>query len=129
METVTYKGVSITFNLYDAGEFSVQYDGDDLICTTIEEAREVIDDLTAGDLYGLAYDVTMFFIDLDPYGADDEKEYGESDEDQAARIAATIASPAELSEYLDDIAEWLDGDGAEAMEAIEAFRVRLRKIA
>jgi len=82
----------------------------------------------ADSLFQIARDVTAWYIDLDPYGADDEKEYGETDAEQADRIAATIASPAELSEYLDDIAEWLDDD-AETLEAIEAFRARLGKIA
>ena len=126
MTVETYKGYGIDYNLYGQGEYTVQYNGDDLFCSTIEEAREVIDDLTAGDLYGLAYDVTMFFIDLDPYGADDEKDYGESDEDQAARIAGTIG-PDEIRETLDYFAD-VCADEPETMERIAIYRERLEKL-
>ena len=128
METVTYKGISITFNLYDAGDFSVQYDGDDVIFPTIKKACEFIDDLGADDsFFRLAYDVTIFFINLDPYGAADEKDYGESDEDQAARIAGTIG-PDEIRETLDYFAD-VCSDEPETMERIAIYRERLEKLA
>ena len=127
MTVETYQGYGIDDNIYGQGEYTVQYAGDDLFCSTIEEAREVIDDLTAGDLYGLAYDVTMLFIDLDPYGAADEKDYGESDEDQAARIAGTIG-PEDIANELDDFEE-MCADEPRNLEIISAFRERLKKLA
>ena len=129
MAVETYKGYGIDYNIYGQGEYSVQYNGDDVIFPTIEKAREFIDDVTGAEdtMFLLAYDVTMLFIDLDPYGADDEKEYGESDEDQAARIAGTIG-PDEIRETLDYFAD-ICADEPETMERIAIYRERLEKLA
>lgn len=125
----SYKGYGIDYNLYGHGEYSVQYAGDDVIFPTIEKAREFIDDVTGAEdtMFLLAYDVTMLFIDLDPYGAADEKDYGESDEDQAARIAGTIG-PEDIANELDDFEE-MCADEPRNLEIISAFRERLKKLA
>ena len=42
-ETVEYKGYTVEYNFYGNGEYSVQYDGDDVIFNTAEEAKDFID--------------------------------------------------------------------------------------
>lgn len=42
-----YKGYGIDYNIYGAGEYSVQYCGDDVIFSTEEEAKRFIDEITA----------------------------------------------------------------------------------
>ncbi len=41
-----YKGYVIEYNLYGKGEFTVQFDGDDIWFTSIQEAKEFIDEIT-----------------------------------------------------------------------------------
>ena len=40
-----YKGYSIDENIYGSGEYSVQFEGDDYIFDTINEAKSFIDDM------------------------------------------------------------------------------------
>lgn len=40
-----YKGYYIEFNIYGLNEYSVQYNGDDLIFKTIQAAKDFIDTL------------------------------------------------------------------------------------
>ena len=49
MKEYEYKGFHITFNFYGHGEYTVQYDGDDVIFTTAHEAREFIDGVLDND--------------------------------------------------------------------------------
>lgn len=42
-----YKNYGIDFNIYGLNEYSVQFCGDDVMFTTIEEARAFIDEITA----------------------------------------------------------------------------------
>lgn len=41
-----YKGYGIDYNFYGEHEYSVQYDGDDVMFETIEDARAFIDEVT-----------------------------------------------------------------------------------
>ena len=41
-----YKGFFIEFNIYGAGEYTVQYCGDDIIFDTEEEAKGFIEEVT-----------------------------------------------------------------------------------
>ena len=41
-----YKGCSIEYNLYGAGEYTVQYCGDDVVFRTAEEAEKFIDEIS-----------------------------------------------------------------------------------
>lgn len=41
-----YKGLVIEFNIYGAGEYTVQYCGDDIIFDTEEEAKGFIEEVT-----------------------------------------------------------------------------------
>ena len=43
--TIMYKDFDITYNFYDRGEYTVQYEGDDLWFNTLAEAKEFIDNL------------------------------------------------------------------------------------
>ena len=43
MNSISYKGFDIEKNFYGAGEYSVQYIGDDVIFPTEEEAMSFID--------------------------------------------------------------------------------------
>lgn len=45
---IEYKGYYIETNFYGENEISVQYCGDDIIFSTIQEAKEFIDDITKG---------------------------------------------------------------------------------
>lgn len=45
MTVKTYKGYGIDFNIYGSNEYTVQYCGDDLFFTTIEEAEQFIDEI------------------------------------------------------------------------------------
>lgn len=38
-----YKGFDIEFDFYGSGEYTVQYDGDDVWFTTLDEAKAFID--------------------------------------------------------------------------------------
>lgn len=38
-----YRGFAIEFNFYGSGEYTVQYDGDDVWFTTLDEAKAFID--------------------------------------------------------------------------------------
>lgn len=40
-----YKGFGIDFNVYGRQEYSVQFDGDDFLFDTLEEAKKFIDEL------------------------------------------------------------------------------------
>ena len=42
-KTIAYKGYFIEYNFYGMGEYTVQYDGDDIEFTTEAEARHFID--------------------------------------------------------------------------------------
>ena len=42
----TYKGYGIDYNIYGTQEYSVQYCGDDIMFSTVEEARDFIDEIT-----------------------------------------------------------------------------------
>lgn len=41
-----YKGFEIEYDFYGEGEYSVQYDGDDLMFDSVEEAEHFIDEVT-----------------------------------------------------------------------------------
>lgn len=45
-EYTVYKGYDIYFNLFNLGEISVQYCGDEIVFNTVEEAKEFIDEIT-----------------------------------------------------------------------------------
>lgn len=45
MTTEMYKGYGIDFNFYGENEYSVQYDGDDMMFRSIEEAKAFIDEV------------------------------------------------------------------------------------
>ena len=40
---ITYKNYDIEFNFYGMFEYSVQYEGDDLMFNTVEDAKKFID--------------------------------------------------------------------------------------
>ena len=40
-----YKGYGIDYNFYGEHEYSVQYDGDDMMFATIDEAKAFIDEI------------------------------------------------------------------------------------
>lgn len=40
-----YKGYYIEFDIYGSGEYTVQYDGDDVWFTTLDEAKAFIDEV------------------------------------------------------------------------------------
>lgn len=46
MTVETYKNYGIDFNIYGEHEYSVQYCGDDFMFSTIEEARDFIDEIS-----------------------------------------------------------------------------------
>ena len=41
-----YKGLVIEFNIYGAGEYTVQYCGDDILFDSEQEAKEFIEEVT-----------------------------------------------------------------------------------
>lgn len=40
---ITYKNYDIEYNFYGMNEYSVQYEGDDLMFDTVEDAKKFID--------------------------------------------------------------------------------------
>lgn len=46
MTVEIYKNFGIGFNVYGEQEYSVQYCGDDFMFSTIEDARDFIDEIT-----------------------------------------------------------------------------------
>lgn len=42
---VTYKGYGVDYDIYGHGEYSVQYDGDDIMFKSFDEAKKFIDSL------------------------------------------------------------------------------------
>lgn len=47
MQEYEYKGYYITFNFYGHKEYTVQYEGDDIMFETAYDARKFIDEVTA----------------------------------------------------------------------------------
>lgn len=45
IETRPYRGYDIVFNLYGRGEYTVQYDSDDIWFGTLDDAKQFIDGL------------------------------------------------------------------------------------
>lgn len=45
MTVETYKKYAIDFNVYGENEYSVQYDGDDILFATINDAKAFIDSI------------------------------------------------------------------------------------
>ena len=45
MTTTEYKGYGIDYNFYGEGEYSVQYDGDDMEFRTLDDAKRFIDEI------------------------------------------------------------------------------------
>ena len=45
-QTLDYKGYQIEYNIYGKGEYTVDIDGDDVWCKSLEEAKEVIDGMS-----------------------------------------------------------------------------------
>lgn len=46
MTSEIYKGYGIDYNFYGENEYSVQYDGDDVMFSTLKEAKAFIDEVT-----------------------------------------------------------------------------------
>lgn len=44
-KTEEYRGYFIEYNAYGNEEYTVDVDGDDIVCNTFTEAQELIDDL------------------------------------------------------------------------------------
>ena len=44
-ETIEYKGYPIEYNIYGKGEYTVDIDGDDVWCKSLEEAKQIIDEM------------------------------------------------------------------------------------
>lgn len=44
-QTIDYKGYQIEYNIYGKGEYTVDIDGDDVWCKSLEEAKQTIDDI------------------------------------------------------------------------------------
>ena len=44
-DTIEYQGYSITYNAYGKGEYTVDIDGDDVWCKSLEEAKAVIEEM------------------------------------------------------------------------------------
>lgn len=42
---ITYKNYDIEYNFYGMKEYSVQYEGDDLMFDTVEDAKKFIDNI------------------------------------------------------------------------------------
>lgn len=49
MKDYKYKNYIITFDFYHHGEYSIFFYGDDLIFTTLADAKKAIDELTANE--------------------------------------------------------------------------------
>ena len=45
-----YRGFDFDHNFYGEGEYTIHYCGDDIWCTSLEEAKEVIDDIVENEL-------------------------------------------------------------------------------
>lgn len=46
MTVEEYKGYGIDYNFYGMNEYTVQYCGDDIEFTTLEDAKQFIDEIT-----------------------------------------------------------------------------------
>lgn len=44
-DIIEYRGYYITYNAYGKGEYTVDIDGDDVWCKSLEEAKAVIEEL------------------------------------------------------------------------------------
>lgn len=44
-DTIEYNGYYITYNAYGKGEYTVDIDGDDVWCKSLEEAKAVVDSI------------------------------------------------------------------------------------
>ena len=64
-----YKGFEIEYNFYDEGEYSVQYEGDDLVFGSVEEAKHFIDEVSPATIVFTvsehADDMTQYTIETD----------------------------------------------------------------
>ena len=45
LNEIKYHGAVITYNLYKNGKFTVDFEGDDLVFDTLENAKNFIDDM------------------------------------------------------------------------------------
>lgn len=80
----------------------------------------------------LCRDVILLHIELDPYGTDDAKEWGESDQEFADRITCEMMNwgddlAGNLWAELENLAD-MTGNGSEEAGKVEALKARFKSL-
>lgn len=82
----------------------------------------------ADTLYKIAYDMSAFYEDMDPYGARDCMEPDETTEEFLDRMAKSVTGAGQLRLELDDWTAWGWTQEPETAQRINEFRSRLDKL-
>ena len=77
----------------------------------------------------LAFDLTAYMCDMDPYGMRDDMQDGENEAEYNERNAKSIASVDGIRDALDDLYKWHWDNSPENKEALDGFKARLEALA
>ena len=76
----------------------------------------------------LAFDLTAYMCDADPYGMCDDMQDGENEAEYIERNAKSIASVDGIRSALDDLYKWNWDSSTENKEAMDGFKTRLEAL-
>ena len=81
------------------------------------------------EIMKLAFDLTAYMCDMDPYGMRDDMQDGENEAEYIERNAKSIASVDGIRAALDDLYKWNWDNSPENKEALDGFKARLENLA
>lgn len=80
------------------------------------------------EIMELAFDLTAYMCDADPYGMRDDMQDRENEAEYIERNAKSIASVDGIRAALDDLYKWNWDSSPENKEALDGFKTRLEAL-
>lgn len=79
------------------------------------------------DMENLSRDIAALYVELDPYGTDAAREYGETETQFIERAAAAGCDIPTMKGDIEELERMIDGD-PEYMDRLESIKTRLKHL-